>query len=109
MILIDKNAIFEGKLAESVLIKSFKEYKDKGGTRDELDAFSLLKERAKHYESLYVSYMDQSLSGIDVPEDAIYNAADLAQVYWYIIHLWFNKPLRMVHYSTFSLEEFNKL
>lgn len=109
MILIDKKTFNEGRLAGSVLIKSFKEYKDKGGTRDELDTYSLLKERAKHYEGLYISYIDQSLSGIDVPEDAICSTANLAQVYWYIIHLWFNKPLRKIGYNSFSLEEFNKL
>ena len=96
-------------VAGSLLVDSFKLYKKLGGTRDELDLYSHLKEQAKRYELNYVQAMDMALSGINVDEKIIRRNRLLAQVHWYIIHKWFNKPLRIVNFYNFSLEEFNKL
>lgn len=99
----------QGKIEESIIVKSFQEYKDLGGTLDMLDTYALTKERAKKYESNYIQGMDMSLSGLPVKEDVLRKTRLLAQVFWEILHLWFNKPLRIVSYSEFDLNEFNKL
>lgn len=99
----------QGKVKESIIVKSFQEYKDLGGKLDILDTYALTKERAKKYEDAYISLMDMALSGIEVDEDNIRRNRLLAQVFWTILHLWFNKPLRVVSYSTFNLEEFERL
>lgn len=96
-------------VAGSLLVDSFELYKKLGGTRDELDLYSHLKEQAKRYESNYIQAMDMNLSGIQVNRKIIRMNRLLAQVHWYIIHKWFNKPLRIVDYNNFSLEEFNRL
>lgn len=99
----------QGNVEGSVLIYSFEEYKEKGGPRDMLDVYATLKGRAKSSESTYISAVDQSLSGIPVDYDVIRRLRLTAQVWWYIIHLWFHKPLRNVDYGNFNLTEFNKL
>ena len=96
-------------VAGSLLVDSFELYKKLGGTRDELDLYSHLKEQAKRYESNYIQAMDMDLSGIQVNRKIIRMNRLLAQVHLYIIHKWFNKPLRIVDYNNFSLEEFNRL
>jgi len=96
-------------VAGSLLVDSFELYKKLGGTRDELDLYSYLKEQAKKYESNYIQAMDMDLSGIPVNRKIIRMNRLRAQVHWYIIHKWFNKPLRIVDYNNFSLEEFNRL
>lgn len=80
------------KVKESIIVKSFQEYKDLGGKLDILDAYSLTKERAKKYEGNYISLMDMACSGIEVSEDNIRRNRLLAQVFWTILHMWFNKP-----------------
>lgn len=109
MQIINPNLLFQGKVSESVLVHSFEEYKNKGGKKDAFDTFAAFKERAKQYEGMYISAMDQALSGIDVSDDIIYKLQCQAQVYWYLLHLWFKKPLRRVDYNTFDLNEFNNL
>ena len=109
MILINKDVLMKGNIVESVLIHSFEEYKRKGGQKDLLDLYASLKERAKGSELNYISTMDQSLSGIPVDKNIIKRMKLIAQAYWYLIHLYFGKELRKVSYSTFTLEEFNKL
>lgn len=99
----------QGKVEESILIHSFDEYKSLSGKMDILDAYAMTKGRAKVYEYRYIQDMDMSLSGIPVDESVINKNRLLAQVFWTILHLWFNKPLRKVSYTTFDLEEFNKL
>ena len=96
-------------VAGSLLVDSFELYKKLGGTRDELDLYSHLKEQAKRYELNYIQSMDMNLSGIQVNRKIIRMNRLLAQVHWYIIHKWFNKPLRIVDYNNFSLEEFDRL
>ena len=109
MQVLDQKILFEGKVEESILIHSFEDYKKQGGKRDMLDLYAFIKERAKREESRYIDAMDQSLSGIEVSDDYLRKQRLRAQANWYLLHLWFKKPLREVSYSNFDLEEFNRL
>jgi hypothetical protein len=109
MQILDQKTLFEGKLEESILIHSFEDYKKQGGKRDMLDLYAFVKERAKREEGRYIDAMDQSLSGIEVSDDYLRKQKLRAQAIWYLLHLWFNKPLRIVNFSNFDLNEFNKL
>lgn len=109
MKLLNLNTLYEGKVMESILVKSFDEYKNNGGVRDFLDSYAHFKSKAKQYESDYISMMDMSLSGIPVEDSKIRQHRLLAQAFWTLLSLWFNKPLRKVSYSTFDLREFDKL
>jgi len=109
MQVLDQNVLFEGKVEESILIHSFEDYRKQGGKRDVLDLYAFIKERAKREEGRYIDAMDQALSGIEVSDDYLRKQRLRAQVNWYLLHLWFNKPLRKVSYSNFDLEEFNRL
>ena len=109
MQILDQKLLFEGKVEESILIHSFEDYKKQGGKRDMLDLYAFIKERAKREEGRYIDAMDQSLSGIDVSDDYLRKQRLRAQVNWYLLHLWFKKPLRKVSYINFDLEEFNRL
>lgn len=109
MIIINKHILEQGHIDDSIVIRSFNEYKAKGGKHDILDTYAHFKEKAKEYELKYIQMMDMKSSGIDLDEKEIRKCAHIAQAFWYILHLWFNKPLRVVKFSTFSLEEFNKL
>lgn len=109
MKVFDINLVEQGKIEESILVHSFSEYKELGGKMDILDAYAVTKDRAKMCESRYIQGMDMALSGITVDESIITKNKLLAQVFWTILHLWFNRPLRKVSYATFDLEEFNKL
>ena len=109
MQLLDQKVLFEGKVEESILIHSFEDYKKQGGKRDMLDLYAFIKERAKREESRYIDAMDQSLSGIEVSDDYLRKQRLRAQANWYLLHLWFKKPLRKVSYSNFDLEEFTRL
>ena len=109
MQVLDQKLLFEGKVEESVLVHSFEEYKKLGGKRDVLDLYAFVKERAKREESNYISAMDQALSGIEVSDDYLRKQRLRAQANWYLLHLWFNKPLRKVSFSNFDLDEFNRL
>lgn len=109
MKVFDIEILNQGRVEESITVHSFEEYKSLGGTMDILDAYAVTKDRAKMYEDRYIQGMDMSLSGIPVEESVITKNRLLAQVFWYILHLWFNKPLRKVSYANFDLDEFNKL
>lgn len=109
MQVLDQKVLFEGKVEESILIRSFEDYKKQGGKRDMLDLYAFVKERAKREEGRYIDAMDQSLSGIEVPDDYLRKQRLRAQASWYLLHLWFDKPLRKVSYRTFDLKEFNNL
>jgi len=109
MKVFDIEILRQGKVEESILVHSFDEYKSLGGKMDILDAYAITRDRAKMYEDRYIQGMDMSLSGIPVKEDTITKNRLLAQTFWTILHLWFNRPLRKVSYATFDLEEFNKL
>lgn len=109
MQVLDQKILFEGKVEESILVHSFEEYKKLGGTRDMLDLYAFAKERAKREEGRYIDAMDQALSGLDVSDEYLRKQRLRAQALWYLLHLWFNKPLRTVNYRTFNLSEFNKL
>ena len=109
MKVFDTEILKQGKVEESILIHSFDEYKSLGGTKDILDVYAITRDRAKMYEDRYIQGMDMSLSGIPVEEGVITKNRLLAQVFWYILHLWFHRPLRKVSYANFDLEEFNKL
>lgn len=109
MQVLDQKILFEGKVEESILVHSFEEYKKLGGTRDMLDLYAFVKERAKREEGRYIDAMDQALSGLDVSDEYLRKQRLRAQANWYLLHLWFKKPLRKVSYSNFNLEEFNKL
>ena len=109
MQVLDQKVLFEGKVEESILIHSFEDYKKQGGKRDMLDLYALVKERTKREEGRYISAMDQSLSGIEVSDDYLRKQRLRAQAMWYLLHLWFNKPLREVSFSNFDLDEFNRL
>lgn len=109
MKIFDKDILFAGKVVESIEVTSYDDYHNGGGQLDMFDVYALIKTRAKKYESLYIQGMDMSLSGISVDEDVLKKDRLLAQVLWTILHLWFNKPLRVVSFSNFDLDEFNKL
>ena len=110
MKLFNKDILLEkGNVVDSINIYSYSQYKAEGGKHDMLDTYNHFKEMAKKYEGNYIMYMDQYLSGIDVPKSAIRENKLIAQVFWALLHLWFSKPLRIVNYNTFSLEEFNNL
>jgi hypothetical protein len=109
MQILDQKVLFEGKVEESILVHSFEEYKKLGGKRDMLDLYAFIKERAKREESNYISAMDQALSGLEVSDDYLRKQRLRAQANWYLLHLWFSKPLRTVDFSTFDLSEFNRL
>ena len=109
MKVFDIEILKQGKVEESILVHSFDEYKSLGGKMDILDVYAIIRDRAKMYEDRYIQGMDMSLSGIPIEEDAITRNRLLARVFWYMLHLWFNRPLRKVSYATFNLEEFNKL
>lgn len=109
MEIFDLDVLRQGKVEESILVKSFQEYQIKGGKMDVLDAYAVTRDRAKRYEDRYIQAMDMCISGIPVEEEIITKNRLIAQVYWNILHLWFNKPLRKVSYSTFDLNEFNNL
>lgn len=109
MKVFDLDVLKQGKVEESILIHSFEEYESLGGKMDILDAYSTTKSRAKMYEDRYIQGMDMSLSGIPVEKSIITKNRLLAQVFWTILHQWFNKPLRKVSYANFDLDEFNKL
>lgn len=109
MQVINQKVLFEGRIEGSVLVHSFEEYKKLGGKRDMLDLYAYVKERAKREEGMYIDAMDQALSGLEVPDEFLRKQRLVAQANWYLLHIWFNKPLRKVSYSTFNLQEFNKL
>lgn len=109
MKVFDIEILKQGKVEESILVHSFDEYKSLGGTKDILDVYAVTRDRAKMYEDRYIQGMDMSLSGIPVEESIITKNRLLAQVFWTILHQWFNKPLRKVSYANFDLDEFNKL
>ncbi len=109
MKIFDLEVLYKGKVTESVIVKSYQEYQELGGQKDIFDIYSLIKDRAKKHESNYITGMDMSLSGIPVEDEVIRRNALLAQINWYLLHLWFNKPLRVVSLSNFDLDEFNKL
>ena len=109
MQILDQKLLFEGKVEESILIHSFEDYKKQGGKRDMLDLYAFIKERAKREESRYIDAVDQSLSGIEVSDDYLRKQRLRAQALWYLLHLWFGKPLRKVNFSNFDLDEFNRL
>lgn len=109
MRLFNTAILAQGKVEESILVPSFKVYKSLGGKYDMLDVYSRIKERAKEYESKYISFMDMSLSGISVEDREITASRLIAQVYWTILSKWFDKPLRKVSYYNFDLDEFNRL
>ena len=109
MKIFDLELLMKGKVAECLLVSSYQEYKDLGGTRDQFDVYSINKERAKKYELNYIQGNDMALSGIPVDENLIQKNRLLAQIHWYILHKWFNKPLRVVRFRDFDLKEFNKL
>ena len=109
MQVLDQKVLFEGKVEESILIHSFEDYKKQGGKRDMLDLYAFVKERAKKEEGRYISAMDQALSGLEVSDDYLRKQRLIAQANWYLLHLWFKKPLREVSFSNFDLEEFNRL
>lgn len=110
MKLFNLEIIYQGGTYEdAVLVKSFDEYKSKGGERDVLDVYYHIKTRAKNHESKYIQLMDMSLSGIPVKDVDIAKQRAIAQIYWLIINMWFDKPLRKVSYSNFYLPEFEKL
>ena len=109
MKIFDKALVSQGRWTDGILVHSFEEYKELGGKRDMLDIYAKFKEQAKHYENLYISRMDMSLSGIEVSDDEITELRNRAQIFWTLIALWFNKPLRVVNYSTFDINEFDQL
>lgn len=109
MKIINSEILYQGKVSESVLVHSFEEYKRLGGKKDMLDCYALIKHNAKGAESKYISYMDQTLSGIPMSDECLEAQRLKAQAWWYILHLWFNRPLRKVSYGNFDLDEFNRL
>lgn len=109
MQIINEKTLYQGKVSESVLVHSFEEYRELGGKKDMFDVYALIKHRAKSAEGNYISYMDQTLSGIPMSDDCLKRQRLKAQAWWYLLHLWFNKPLRTVSYGTFNLDEFNDL
>lgn len=114
MILFSKTILHENKDIESaVLVHSFVEYKAKGGPHDAFDCYAHFKEKAKQYEMRYIDLCDQQGCLIPVDENAIAKNKRIAQMFWYLLWLWFNKelgkPQRIVDYRSFSLETFNKL
>ena len=109
MKVIDFKILYQGKVSESIIVRSFEEYKRLGGKRDMLELYALMKERAKNAESAYISLMDQALSGIPFSDECLDTQRLRAQAQWYLLHLWFNKPLRKVSYHNFDLDEFNRL
>ena len=109
MKILNKDLLKQGKVKEAILVHSYAEYQVKGGQRDMLDCYAHFKEKAKEYELRYIQMMDMDLSGIRQSQEDLVHCASVAQAFWYILHLWFNKPLRVVKYSTFSLKEFNNL
>ena len=106
---INSEILKQGKVEESIIVKSFDEYKKLGGDMDEFQAYFKTLDRAKYFESLYISGMDMSLSGIPVNEEALRIKRLYAQVFWTIRHLWFGKPLRKVSFADFDLAEFNSI
>ena len=109
MKIFDLGLLMKGEVAGSLLVSSYQEYKEKGGTRDQFDVYSLNKERAKRYESNYIQGNDMALSGIPVDEAILEKNRLLAQMHWYILHKWCGKSRRIVRFSTFDLKEFAKL
>ena len=109
MQVLDQKVLFEGKVEESILIHSFEDYKKQGGKRDMLDLYAFVKERAKREEINYISAMDQALSGIEISDNYLKKQRLRAQANWYLLHLWFGKPLRKVSFGDFDLDEFNRL
>lgn len=109
MKILDKDLLKQGKVEEAILVHSYAEYRVKGGQRDMLDCYAHFKEKAKEYELKYIEMMDMCFSGITVDPGELRHTLSVAQAFWYILHLWFNKPLRVVKYSTFSLKEFNNI
>ena len=101
--------LLEGRVEESILVHSFVEYKSKGGEKDAFDIYSGFKEKAKEFESQYISLCDQKFSGIPVEDKYLIKYRLYSQVFWTLLHKWFNKPLRKVSYASFDLKEFNEL
>ena len=99
----------EGFFSKAILVKSYSEYKENGGTKDIFDVYSKIKERAKSAESMYIDMMDQALSGIPINSEDIVAQRNIAQMQWFILALWFNKPLRLVDYKKFDLKKFDEL
>lgn len=109
MKILDKNLLKQGDVEKSILVHSYAEYKSKGGQRDMLDCYAHFKEKAKEYELKFIEMMDMDISGIPVKKSEMFYCRNIAQAFWYILHLWFNKPLRVVTYLNFNLKEFNNL
>jgi hypothetical protein len=109
MKLFDTNLVAQGLLFEAIFVRSFDEYKAKGGEHDMLDCYAHFKEKAKDFELCYIENMDAINSGIPFDARVARINRYKSQIFWLLITLWFNKPLRIVDYNTFSLEEFNKL
>lgn len=106
---INSEILKQGKVEESIIVKSFDEYKNLGGEMDEFQAYYRTLDKAKHFENLYISGMDMCLSGIPVDEEVLRIKRLYAQVFWTIRHLWFGKPLRKVSFANFDLAEFNSI
>lgn len=107
--IINSEILKQGKVDESIIVKSFDEYKKLGGDMDEFQAYFKTLDRAKCFESAFISGMDMLLSGIPVDEEVLRIKRLYAQVFWTIRHLWFGKPLREVSFGNFDLAEFNSI
>jgi hypothetical protein len=91
MKIIDRNTLFKGDVEGSILIKSFEEYKAKGGKHDMLDTYAEFKKRAESNENIFIMACDQYSSGIDVDITAANERKLLSLAYHKLLHLWFNK------------------
>ena len=96
MQIINPDILYQGKVEDSILIHSYEEYKEKGGKLDLLDLYAKMIQRAERLEWEYLTTMDQEFSGLPVPEGTTRKQYLTASAYWYIIHIWFNKPLHKV-------------
>lgn len=91
MKIIDRNILFKGDVEGSILVKSFEEYKAKGGKHDMLDTYAEFKKRAESNENIFIMACDQYSSGIDVDIAVANERRLLSLAYYKLLHLWFNK------------------
>lgn len=103
MKIIDGELAQKGNIIESILVKSYEDYKKMGGTRSKFDAYHELMSRAERLENKSLELMDMSLSGFDIDSAEIHAVANAAQAMYALIFLWFNVSFHKVCYANYIL------
>lgn len=93
--IVDNNILNQGKVEESILVKSFKEYKQLGGEKTEFQMYHNIRQKAESLESRYSMAMDMLFSGLpEATEEGCRRIYNQLQVSYLLLNLWFNEPIK---------------